>query len=158
MTLDEQILLDILNNIVTVPDQVKLDRTIDELGVLLAINVAPVDMGIVIGRSGSMSTAIKTIMKAVGKANNMIIRVMFNEPEGSTKGKPYSDNKGYYNDNAEAPLYQPTSSQASYSNTAPAQYSVPAKVDSIDDDMMTATPITIKPTVIDTDLEDLVIN
>jgi uncharacterized protein len=148
MTLDEQILLDILNNIVTVPDQVKLDRTIDELGVLLAINVAPVDMGIVIGRSGSMSTAIKTIMKAVGKANNMIIRVMFNEPEGSTKGKTYSDNKGYYNDNAEAPVYQPTSP------VAPA-YSTPTAVE---DDMMTPTPIVIKPTIIDTDLEDLVIN
>jgi uncharacterized protein len=156
MTLDEQILLDILNNIVTVPDQVKLDRTIDELGVLLAINVAPIDMGIVIGRSGSMSTAIKTIMKAVGKANNMIIRVMFNEPEGSTKGKSYSENKSYYNDNAEAPVYQPTS-QSSY-NQAPAQYTAPAKVEAIEDDMMTATPIVIKPTIIDTDLEDLVIN
>jgi uncharacterized protein len=152
MTLDEQILLDILNNIVTVPDQVKLDRTIDELGVLLAINVAPVDMGIVIGRSGSMSTAIKTIMKAVGKANNMIIRVMFNEPEGSTKGKSYSDNKGYYNDNSEAPVYQPTSPQSSYSSPAA------TKIDTIEDDMMTATPIAIKPTIIDTDLEDLVIN
>jgi uncharacterized protein len=157
MTLDEQILLDILNNIVTVPDQVKLDRTIDELGVLLAINVAPVDMGIVIGRSGSMSTAIKTIMKAVGKANNMIIRVMFNEPEGSTKGKSYSENKEYYNDNVEAPVYQPTS-QSTYSSPAPAQYTTPAKIEAIDDEMMTATPISIKPTIIDTDLEDLIIN
>jgi uncharacterized protein len=149
MTLDEQILIDILNNIVTVPDQVKIDRTIDELGVLLAINVAPVDMGIVIGRSGSMSTAIKTIMKAVGKANNMIIRVMFNEPEGSTKGKTYSENKSYYNNNAEAPVYQPTAPIVSQ------DYSVST---SIDEDMMTSTPISIKPTVIDTDLEDLVIN
>lgn len=143
MTLDEQILIDILNNIVTVPDQVKIDRTIDELGVLLAINVAPVDMGIVIGRSGSMSTAIKTIMKAVGKANNMIIRVMFNEPEGSTKGKSFSENKEYYNNTAEAPVYQSTTSQS---------------VNYDSDPMLTPTPITIKPTVIDTDLEDLVIN
>lgn len=149
MTLDEQILLDILNNIVTVPDQVKLDRTIDELGVLLAINVAPVDMGIVIGRSGSMSTAIKTIMKAVGKANNMIIRVMFNEPEGSTKGKSYSENKEYYNNNSEAPVYQPNSIPVIQSYSQPSTF---------EDDMMTSTPISIKPTIIDTDLEDLVIN
>jgi uncharacterized protein len=148
MTLDEQILLDILNNIVTVPDQVKLDRTIDELGVLLAINVAPVDMGIVIGRSGSMSTAIKTIMKAVGKANNMIIRVMFNEPEGSTKGKSYSENKEYYSNSSEAPVYQPTTPAAPTFSPAMA----------MEDDMMTPTPITIRPTIIDTDLEDLVIN
>jgi uncharacterized protein len=148
MTLDEQILLDILNNIVTVPDQVKIDRTIDELGVLLAINVAPVDMGIVIGRSGSMSTAIKTIMKAVGKANNMIIRVMFNEPEGSTKGKSYTENKTYYNNVAEAPVYQPTTPVSpTFSPASP-----------LEDDMMMSTPITIKPTIIDTDLEDLVIN
>ncbi len=145
MTIDEQILIDILNNIVTEPDQIKIIRTIDELGVLLAINVAPVDMGIVIGRSGSMSTAIKTIMKAVGKANNMIIRVMFNEPEGSTKGKTYSDNKSYYNNSAEAPVYQPTT---------PVTQAYSAQVDEI----MTTTPISIKPTIIDTDLEDLVIN
>lgn len=148
MTLDEQILLDILNNIVTVPDQVKIDRTIDELGVLLAINVAPIDMGIVIGRSGSMSTAIKTIMKAVGKANNMIIRVMFNEPEGSTKGKTYSDNKNYYDNVADAPVYQPTT---------PATPTFSPSI-ALEDDMMISTPITIKPTIIDTDLEDLVIN
>lgn len=144
MTLDEQILIDILNNIVTEPDQVKIDRTIDELGVLLAINVAPVDMGIVIGRSGSMSTAIKTIMKAIGKANNMIVRVMFNEPEGSTKGKTYSENKAY-NHSVEAPVYQPTTPVAQ-------AYSQPM------DDILTSTPIIIKPTIIDTDLEDLVIN
>ena len=148
MTLDEQILIDILNNIVTEPDQVKIDRTIDELGVLLAINVAPVDMGIVIGRSGSMSTAIKTIMKAVGKANNMIVRVMFNEPEGSTKGKTYSENKNYYNSNADAPVYQPTTPSSPTFSMA----------STVDDDMMTSTPISIKPTIIDTDLEDLVIN
>jgi hypothetical protein len=82
----------------------------------------------------------------------MIIRVMFNEPEGSTKGKSYSENKSYYSDNAEAPVYQPTSPQSSYSTPAP------AKVEAIEDDMMTATPIVIKPTIIDTDLEDLVIN
>ena len=149
MTLDEQILIDILNNIVTVPEQVKIDRTIDELGVLLAINVSPVDMGIVIGRSGSMSTAIKTIMKAVGKANNMIVRVMFNEPEGSTKGKSYSENKEHYNNNSEAPVYQP-------STTSVVQSYSQSKI--VEDDMMVPTRISIRPTIIDTDLEDLVIN
>jgi hypothetical protein len=32
-----------------------------------------------------MANAIKTIMRAVGKANNMIVRVEFLEPDGSVK-------------------------------------------------------------------------
>ena len=42
-------------------------------------------MGIVIGRNGAMATAIKTLMKAVGKANRMNLRIRFLEPDGSTR-------------------------------------------------------------------------
>ncbi len=137
MTVDEKILFDILTNLTTQPDQVKIDRTIDELGVLLAITVAPIDMGIVIGRSGSMASALKTIMKAVGKANNMIIRIVFNEPENSLKGKKFDKETGSFIPKEEAVTQQP-------------QVSTPTV-------LPVALPI-IESTVIDTDLEDLIIN
>jgi predicted RNA-binding protein YlqC (UPF0109 family) len=137
MTIDEKILIDILTNLTTQPDQVKVDRQIDELGVMLAVSVAPIDMGIVIGRSGSMASALKTIMKAVGKANNMTIRIIFNEPENSMKGKKFNKATGEF---------------------------VDIETESLDKDFPTPTvksaivlPV-IESTIIDTDLEDLIIN
>ena len=138
MTVDEKILFDILTNLTTQPDQVKIDRTIDELGVLLAITVAPIDMGIVIGRSGSMASALKTIMKAVGKANNMIIRIVFNEPENSLKGKKFDKETGSFIPKEETITQQP-------------------QIISTPSTSSIALPI-IESTVIDTDLEDLIIN
>ncbi len=87
-TVDVQVLSDILTNLVTSPEEVTVDRKVDEQGVLLSVTVNVKDMGIVIGRNGSMAMSIKTIMRAVGKAHNMNIRVQFLEPDGSTR---YSD-------------------------------------------------------------------
>lgn len=81
-TIDLQVLKNILTNLVTVPADVKISRTLDEQGVLLSVTVNPQDMGIVIGRNGGMAMAIKTIMRALGKANRMNIRVHFLEPDG----------------------------------------------------------------------------
>jgi uncharacterized protein len=84
-TLDTQILHTILINLVTEPDDVKIERKLDEQGVLLTVMVNSKDMGIVIGRNGSMATAIKTVMRAVGKANKMNLRLHFLEPDGSVR-------------------------------------------------------------------------
>jgi len=92
-SLDEQILHQILINLVTVPEDVKIERKIDEQGVLLSIIVNSKDMGIVIGRNGSMATSIKTIMRAVGKANKMNIRIQFLEPDGTVRFTPRSNDE-----------------------------------------------------------------
>lgn len=84
-TVDVDTLSNILKSLVTKPQAIKISRQLDELGVLLSIQVDPQDMGIVIGRNGAMATAIKTVMKAVGRANNMNLRVQFLEPDGSLK-------------------------------------------------------------------------
>ncbi len=83
--IEVQILTDILANLTTVPDKVEIERIEDEQGILLTVKVDANDMGIVIGRSGSMATALKTILKAVGKANDLNVRITFLEPENSTK-------------------------------------------------------------------------
>ncbi len=83
--IEVQILTDILSNLTTVPDKVIIERIEDEQGILLTVKVDANDMGIVIGRSGSMATALKTILKAVGKANDLNVRITFLEPENSTK-------------------------------------------------------------------------
>ena len=94
-TIDETTLLFILQNLVTLPEEVKISRSIDEKGVSLSVLVSPKDMGIVIGRNGVMANAIKTYMRAFGKAHEMNIRVEFLEPEGSVK---YTSKDSNYSD------------------------------------------------------------
>ncbi len=82
-SIDKNTLQTILENLVTEPDKINIDRVVDEQGVLLKVRVSGSDMGIVIGRSGVMANSLKTIMRALGKANKMNIRVEFMEPDGS---------------------------------------------------------------------------
>ena len=84
-SIDIDTLQTILTNLVTVPEDIKVDRSVDEQGVLLSVKVNVNDMGIVIGKGGIMANSIKTIMRALGKANKMNIRVEFLEPDGSSK-------------------------------------------------------------------------
>jgi len=93
-SIDTSTLQTILSNLVTEPNDVKIERIVDEQGVLLTVQVNSSDMGIVIGRGGIMANSIKTIMRALGKANKMNIRVEFLEPDGSSnRKKPASSTK-----------------------------------------------------------------
>lgn len=84
-TLDATRLKDMIIDLVTVPEDVKVERVIDEKGVLLTVQVNAKDMGIIIGRNGVMANSIKTYMRALGKAHDMNIRVDFLEPDGSLR-------------------------------------------------------------------------
>jgi predicted RNA-binding protein YlqC (UPF0109 family) len=102
MSLDQSVDYDILHtlllNLVTEKDSLKIDRTIDEQGVLLSVTVSASDMGIVIGKGGSMATAIKTLLRAVGKSHKMNVRVQFLEPDGSIRFNNKKPN-GNFNEN-----------------------------------------------------------
>jgi predicted RNA-binding protein YlqC (UPF0109 family) len=54
-TIDQQFIQYIVQSIVSQPDEVKIERSIDEKGVLLELTVAPDDLGRVIGKRGSAS-------------------------------------------------------------------------------------------------------
>lgn len=75
----------IVKNIVDHPDDVKLDRVIDEMGVLITLSVHPEDMGQVIGREGSTAKSIRTLLRVIGARNNSRVNLKINEPEGSER-------------------------------------------------------------------------
>lgn len=81
---DQQFLEAIVKAIVNNPNDVKVNRTIDERGVLLTLDVNPQDMGYIIGRSGQTARSIRTLLKIVGAKNNARVNLKINEPEGST--------------------------------------------------------------------------
>lgn len=79
---DRQFVEYIIKSIVTNPDAVKVDRTVDELGVLLTVKVDPKDMGLLIGRSGSTAKAIRILARIVGMRNDARVNLRIEEPEG----------------------------------------------------------------------------
>jgi len=64
------------------PDDVKVDRTVDEMGVLLTLDVHKDDMGKIIGRAGNTAKALRTLLRVVGMKNDARVNLKINEPEG----------------------------------------------------------------------------
>ncbi|MEK7499136.1 MAG: KH domain-containing protein, partial [Patescibacteria group bacterium] len=73
----------VVKSIVDHPDDVKLERTIDEMGVLITLAVNPEDMGQIIGRQGATAKSIRTLLRVIGARNNARVNLKINEPEGS---------------------------------------------------------------------------
>lgn len=84
-THDRDFLEYIVKNIVSNPDDVSVERTVDERGVLLTLDINPADMGYVIGRQGKTAQAIRSLLKIVGAKNNARVNLKINEPEGSQR-------------------------------------------------------------------------
>ncbi|PIR46895.1 MAG: RNA-binding protein [Candidatus Vogelbacteria bacterium CG10_big_fil_rev_8_21_14_0_10_45_14] len=79
---DQKFLEDVIKALVDNPSDVKLNRTVDEMGVLLTLDVHKDDMGKVIGRNGNTAKAIRTLLRVVGMKNNARVNLKINEPEG----------------------------------------------------------------------------
>lgn len=82
MPQDQEFLDFLIRSMVDVPDVVKTDRRVDEMGVLLTLKVDPSDMGKIIGRNGQTAKAIRTLLRVVGIKNNARVNLKIEEPEG----------------------------------------------------------------------------
>ncbi len=76
----QAVLENILTSLVNNPQEVKVQRIIDEMGVLLRVKLHPQDMGLIIGRKGETIKAIKTIIKAIGTKNHARVNIKIEEP------------------------------------------------------------------------------
>lgn len=85
MEKDAQFLEYVIKALVDHPEEVKINRTVDEMGVLMTLDVNPQDMGKVIGRSGNTAKAIRTLLRVVGMKNNARVNLKINEPAGGFK-------------------------------------------------------------------------
>ena len=84
---DQAFLEYLVKSIVDHPDDVTVDRKVDEMGVLLSLKVHPQDMGVVVGRMGATAKSIRSLLRIVGIKNNARINLRIEEPEGSTRGQ-----------------------------------------------------------------------
>ena len=88
---DKEFLETMVKFIVSHPEDVQVDRSVDEMGVLLTLKINPEDMGYVIGRRGQTAQAIRTLLKIVGARNNARVNLKIYEPEGGNKSRGSRD-------------------------------------------------------------------
>ncbi len=79
---DQEFLEYIVKGLVDHPDEVKVDRKVDEMGVLLSLKVNPEDMGQIIGRAGATARSIRSLVRIVGLKNHARVNLKIEEPEG----------------------------------------------------------------------------
>jgi uncharacterized protein len=87
---DQEFVEYVVKALVENPDKVKVERRVDEMGVLITLDVAGEDMGKIIGRDGATAKALRTLLRVVGMKNNARVNLKINEPEGREGGQSYT--------------------------------------------------------------------
>jgi len=88
---DKEFLEFIVKSLVDNPGDVKVDRKVDEMGVLLTLHVNSEDMGQIIGKAGSTARAIRNLVRIVGLKNHARVNLKIEEPEGGRKPRPEAE-------------------------------------------------------------------
>jgi hypothetical protein len=104
MSDDKAFLEYIVKALVDNPNDVKIDRTVDEMGVLITMTVNGADMGKIIGRQGNTAKAIRTLLRVIGMKNNARVNLKINEPEGGKVEAPVSSSASDSSKSVEAAL------------------------------------------------------
>lgn len=83
-TIDQQFVEYIVKSLVGHPDDVVVERVIDEKGVLLTLTVNPEDLGRVIGRRGVTAQSLRTLLRALGTKNTARynLKIVNNDQDG----------------------------------------------------------------------------
>lgn len=68
--IDQQFIEYVVKSLVGKPEAVKVERRIDEKGVLLELTVDPDDLGRVIGKRGATAQSLRTLLRALGTKND----------------------------------------------------------------------------------------
>lgn len=79
---DKDFLEYLVKALVDNPADVKIDRRVDEMGVLLSLKVHPDDMGQIVGKGGSTARAIRSLVRIVGLKNHARVNLKIEEPVG----------------------------------------------------------------------------
>lgn len=76
----------VVKQLVEKPEAVTINRTVDEMGVLIQLTVDPTDMGRVIGKEGRTAKALRTLLRVLGAKSNARVNLKIVEPDGREVG------------------------------------------------------------------------
>ena len=88
---DQEFLEFLVKSLVDHPQDVKIDRKVDEMGVLLSLKLNPEDMGQIIGRGGATARSIRSLVRIVGLKNHARVNLKIEEPEGGRVSRPRTE-------------------------------------------------------------------
>lgn len=86
-TIDQQFIEYIVKSLVSKPDEVKIERRIDEKGVLLELTVDQEDLGRVIGKRGATAQSLRTLLRALGTKQDARYNLKIIDPNGGYGGR-----------------------------------------------------------------------
>jgi len=92
-TIDQQFIEYIVKSVVGHPDDVLVDRIIDEKGVLLTLTVNPEDLGRVIGKRGVTAQSLRTLLRALGTKNDARYNLKIVNNDGQVGAMVSSDDQ-----------------------------------------------------------------
>src|SRR3989344_9237096 len=78
---DQEFVEYVVRALVDHPEDVRTERKVDEMGVLITLHINSQDFGQVIGRSGQTAKAIRTLLRIVGAKNRARVNLKIYEPE-----------------------------------------------------------------------------
>lgn len=104
MSIDQQFVEFVVKSLVSKPDEVKVERRIDEKGVLLELTVDPEDLGRVIGKRGATAQSIRTLLRALGTKNDARynLKIVDNGPPKSGSSDSGSKSGGLWGDDEDS--------------------------------------------------------
>lgn len=89
----------IIKGIVDYPEEVEIERKVDEMGVLLSLRVHSDDMGQVIGKNGDTARAIRTLVRIIGLKSRARVNLKIEEPDERKGGSNGNSEKKNDQDN-----------------------------------------------------------
>jgi predicted RNA-binding protein YlqC (UPF0109 family) len=108
-SIDQQFVEFIVKSLVSQPEAVKIERRIDEKGVLLELTVDPEDLGRVIGKRGATAQSIRTLLRALGTKNDARYNLKIvdvDRPEGYTPANDDTDSAVAQDDTTQSTAVQ----------------------------------------------------
>ncbi len=83
-TIDQDFVIFVAKGLVDNEDAVRVERIVDERGVLLTLFVAPEDLGRVIGKRGSIAESIRTLLRSLGMKHGAHYNLKIADTDGGT--------------------------------------------------------------------------
>lgn len=104
--IDQDFVEFIVKSLVGKPDQVQIERRIDEKGVLIELTVDPEDLGRIIGKRGATAQSLRTLLRALGTKNDARynLKIIDNGPEDykpNRNDRPAQEEKAVEKDNTD---------------------------------------------------------
>ena len=115
-TIDQQFVEYVVKTLVSHPDDVVVERAIDEKGVLLTLTVNPEDLGRVIGKRGNTAQSVRTLLRALGAKNDARYNLKIVNNDGFSGAREENDNESYQS--VETVTDEPVENGSSYAEKA----------------------------------------